>query len=154
MDESSVMASPQIDSRLENYCNKTPQERLAVLVKTVSLSTEEASVLGQAGAPVIDPRHELYGQNIKGKVFVFPEGRGSTVGAAVILELVRCGNAPAAIVNRKTEGILAAGGILADKFYNVPIPIVDDLNCDPITEIKTGDWVVVDASSGSVIVGK
>jgi predicted aconitase with swiveling domain len=103
---------------------------------------------------VIDPRHELYGQNIKGKVFVFPEGRGSTVGAAVILELVRCGNAPAAIVNRKTEGILAAGGILADKFYNVPIPIVDDLNCDPITEIKTGDWVVVDASSGSVIVGK
>jgi predicted aconitase with swiveling domain len=103
---------------------------------------------------IVDPRHELCGQNIKGKVFVFPEGRGSTVGAAVILELVRCGNAPVAIINRKTEGILAAGGILADKFYNVVLPIVDDLDGDPITEIKTGDWVEVDATSGTVIVGK
>jgi predicted aconitase with swiveling domain len=99
---------------------------------------------------IIDQRHELYGQSIKGKVFVFPEGRGSTVGAAVILELVRCGNAPAAIVNRKTEGILASGGILADKFYSVVLPIVDDLEVDPIAEIKTGDWVEVDGTAGTV----
>ena len=31
-----------------------------------------------ATGTIIDQRHELYGQNIKGKVFVFPEGRGST----------------------------------------------------------------------------
>jgi predicted aconitase with swiveling domain len=102
---------------------------------------------------IIDQRHELYGENIKGKVFVFPEGRGSTVGAAVILELVRCGNAPAAIINSRTEGILAAGGILADKLYNCPLPIVDSLDVDPITSIMTGDWVEVDASTGIVTVG-
>lgn len=38
---------------------------------------------------IIDAWHELYGQSIKDKVFVFPEGKGSTVGAAIILELVR-----------------------------------------------------------------
>lgn len=103
---------------------------------------------------IIDQRHELYGQNVKDKVFVFPEGRGSTVGAAVILELVRCGNAPAAIVNRKTEGILATGGILADKFYNTPIPIVDNLDRDPTEEIKTGDIVEVNGTSGEVTIIK
>jgi len=101
---------------------------------------------------IIDQRHELFGKNVKGKVFVFPEGRGSTVGAAVILELVRCGNAPVAIVNRKTEGILATGGILADKFYNIPIPIVDSLDKDPTVEIKTGDLVEVNGTTGEVTV--
>jgi predicted aconitase with swiveling domain len=106
-----------------------------------------------ATGTIIDQRHELYGQSVKGKVFVFPEGRGSTVGAAIILELVRCGNAPAAIINRRTEVIIASGGILADKFYNAVLPIVDDLDADPISEIKTGDWVEVDGTTGIVIVG-
>ena len=43
---------------------------------------------------VIDKWHELYGESIKGKVFIYPEGRGSTVGAAIILELARTGCAP------------------------------------------------------------
>lgn len=107
-----------------------------------------------ASGIIIDQRHELHGQNIKGKVFVFPEGRGSTVGAAVILELVRCGNAPAAIVNRRTEGILASGGILAEKLYHTPLPIVDNVEPDPITEIVTGDWVEVDGTDGTVTIRK
>lgn len=107
-----------------------------------------------ATGEIIDQRHELCGQNIKGKVFVFPEGRGSTVGAAIILELARCGNAPAAIINQRTEGILAAGGILAGKFYSTTLPIIDGLNVDPVAEIKTGDWVEVDATAGIVTVGK
>ena len=103
---------------------------------------------------IIDQRHELFGKSLKGKVFVFPEGRGSTVGAAVILELVRCGNAPAAIINIRTEGILAAGGILAEKFYDTPLPIVDSIDIDSINAIKTGDWVEVDAETGIVTIGK
>lgn len=103
---------------------------------------------------IIDQRHELYGQNIKGKVFVFPEGRGSTVGAAVILELVRCGTAPVAIINKKTESILAAGGILADKFYNVSLPIVDSLDEDPTIVIKNGDIVKVNGTTGQVTIIK
>lgn len=101
---------------------------------------------------VIDERHELFGQSIKGKVFVFPEGRGSTVGAAVILELVRCGAAPIAMVNKQTEVILASGAILADKFYNVTMPMVDHLDEDPTQVIKTGDIVEVDGDSGMITV--
>jgi len=40
---------------------------------------------------IIDKWHDLYGQNIKGKILDYPEGRGSTVGAAVVLELARAG---------------------------------------------------------------
>ena len=43
---------------------------------------------------------------------------------------------------------------LADKFYNTKLPIIDGLEIDPITEIKTGDWVEVDATAGVITVGK
>jgi uncharacterized protein len=101
---------------------------------------------------VIDKWHELYGQNIKGKVMVYPEGRGSTVGAAVVLELVRTGCAPAAIINRKIETITAAGGLMAKKFYDKDMPMVDRLSEDPIKAIKTGDIVEVDGTTGEVII--
>jgi predicted aconitase with swiveling domain len=101
---------------------------------------------------VIDKWHELYGQNIKGKVMVYPEGRGSTVGAAVVLELVRTGCAPAAIINRKIETITAAGGLMAKKFYNKDMPMVDRLSEDPIKAIKTGDIVEVNGTTGEVTI--
>jgi uncharacterized protein len=101
---------------------------------------------------VSDKRHELYGRKIAGKVLVFPEGRGSTGGALYMLELARCGTAPAAIVNRITEPILATGAILAEKFYQTTIPVIDNLDGDPITELADGETVTVDADRGEVIV--
>jgi predicted aconitase with swiveling domain len=101
---------------------------------------------------VIDKWHDLYGQNIKGKVMVYPEGRGSTVGAAVVLELVRTGCAPAAIINRKIETITAAGGLMAKKFYNVDLPMIDRLSEDPIKVIRTGDMVEVNGTTGEVTI--
>jgi len=101
---------------------------------------------------VIDKRHEFAGQNIANKVLVFPEGRGSTVGAIIILELARCGTAPGAIVNRTTEPILAAGAILAGKFYHRRIPVIHRLERDPIEVIKTGDVVRVDADRGEITI--
>ncbi len=101
---------------------------------------------------VIDQRHELFGQNLKGKVFVFPEGRGSTVGAAVILEMVRNGCAPAAMLNRKTEVILATGAILAEEFYHTSLPVLHQFDEDPVTAIKTGDLVEVDGDAGTVTI--
>jgi len=99
---------------------------------------------------VSDRRHELYGKKIGGKVFVFPEGRGSTAGAILILECARCGNAPIAVINRNTEPILATGLILAEKFYNTQIPTIDKLDDDPIENMKTGDRIKVDANTGVV----
>ncbi len=103
---------------------------------------------------VIDEHSDIFGQCIRDKVLVFPEGRGSTVGAAVVLELVRTGNAPAAIINRKAEGIIATGAILADKIYGKPLPLIDMLDEDPVSAIRTGDMVSVDGETGEVTVIK
>ena len=101
---------------------------------------------------VIDKRHELVGKNIANKVMIFPEGRGSTVGAIIILELARCGTSPGAIVNRTTEPILASGAILAGKFYHRTIPVIHHLKKDPIELIKTGDVVRVDGDRGEITI--
>ncbi len=99
---------------------------------------------------IVDRRHELYGQSIAGKVFVFPSGRGSTVGAAVILELARAGNAPAAILNNETEPILAAGGYLSGLFYQAGFPMLDGFGQDVTKAIHSGDLVEVDGTTGTV----
>lgn len=101
---------------------------------------------------VIDKWHELYGQSISGKVMVYPEGRGSTVGAAIILELTRTNNAPAAIINAEIETITAAGGLMAKKFYDKDIPMVDQLSEDPVKAIKTGDIVEVNGTTGEITI--
>ena len=97
-----------------------------------------------------DKRHEWLGQNVKGKVLVFPCGKSSTTGGLYILEMVRCGNAPAAIVNLDTEPVIGAGFIMAEIFYNKVVPIIDSLDQNPIQVIKSGDRVKVDADKGIV----
>jgi predicted aconitase with swiveling domain len=103
---------------------------------------------------VRDKRSELFGKNISGKVLVFPEGRGSTSGAMMIAEIARMGTHFGAMVNRRTEPILATGVILARVFYGQVIPTVHYLDRDPLEIIETGDIVRVDGDIGEVIVKK
>ncbi|MGB9591320.1 MAG: aconitase X swivel domain-containing protein, partial [Candidatus Kryptoniota bacterium] len=37
---------------------------------------------------IIDKRLEIYGLQVRGRVLVFPQGKGSTTGAIVLLEAV------------------------------------------------------------------
>jgi predicted aconitase with swiveling domain len=90
---------------------------------------------------VIEKGHELEGQNVKDKILVFPNGKGSTVGSYVIYGLKKNGVAPKAIINKETETIVATGVILAD------IPCVDGIDID---KIKTGDHLKIDADKGIV----
>jgi predicted aconitase with swiveling domain len=90
---------------------------------------------------VIEKGHELEGKNVKDKILVFPGGKGSTVGSYVIYGLKKMGVAPAAIVNRETEAIVATGVILSG------IPCVDGID---IEKIKTGDRLIVDADQAEV----
>ncbi|MHA2603152.1 MAG: aconitase X swivel domain-containing protein, partial [Candidatus Thorarchaeota archaeon SMTZ1-83] len=95
---------------------------------------------------ITERNHELKGQNVTGTVFVFPTGKGSSTTSAILLESVRCGTAPAAIVNLKTEPILVIGAIIAERLYDRVIPIVDTPELDLTKVIKTGDWIEVNAS--------
>ena len=85
--------------------------------------------------------HSLEGQNISGKILVFPQGTGSTVGSYTLYQLKKNGKAPKAIVNKECETIVAVGCIISE------IPCVDKI---AIENIKTGDKVSVDAENGIV----
>jgi predicted aconitase with swiveling domain len=90
---------------------------------------------------VIDRGHPLEGCCVQGRVLVFPCGKGSTVGSYVLYGLARNGVAPAAIVNRQTEVIVATGAILGG------IPCVDGIADHGLA---TGDLVEVDGDAGTV----
>ncbi|MCB2173186.1 DUF126 domain-containing protein [archaeon] len=93
---------------------------------------------------VTEPGHCCCGENITGKVFIFPTGKGSTVGSYVIYRMKKLGTAPAAIINVETEAILATGCVISD------IPLVDMLDQNPVDTIKSGMYVKVDADDGKV----
>jgi predicted aconitase with swiveling domain len=84
---------------------------------------------------VIDKGHELQGKSVKGKVLVFPNGKGSTVGSYTLYRMKKNGTAPAAIVNKDCETIIAVGAIISE------IPCVDHVD---ITQIRNGDSVHVE----------
>jgi predicted aconitase with swiveling domain len=91
---------------------------------------------------IVERGHPLQGQSIAGRVLVFPTGKGSTVGSYTLYRLAKRGLAPAAIINARSEAIVAVGAIIAN------IPMVDRVD---ITRIKTGDRVEVHGED--VIVG-
>ena len=93
---------------------------------------------------ITEPGHTCYGECISGKVFVFPTGKGSTVGSYVIYRMKKQGTAPAAIVNVETEAILATGCVISS------IPLVDKLDADPLEVLKTGMRLRVVGDEGLV----
>jgi uncharacterized protein len=99
---------------------------------------------------VIDKRHDACGMSIKGKVFVFPFGRGSTGTPGIFLEAVRNGCAPGAIVNLKSEPMIIMCALLAEAFFKVSIPIVDRVAGDLSLHLKTGDRVRINGTTGAV----
>ena len=84
---------------------------------------------------VVERGHELEGKSVKGRVLVFPHGKGSTVGSYVLYRLKKNGVAPCAIVNAKCETIVAVGAIISE------IPCVDLVD---IGRIRDGADVKVD----------
>ena len=101
---------------------------------------------------ISDEMHEWLGKNVKGKVLIFPYGKGSVTGGLWVLEAARLDNAPAAVINLEVEPVIAAGFIMAKLLYNKEVPVVDQLEQNPIELIKTGDWVRVDADNSIVYI--
>ncbi len=87
---------------------------------------------------VVEHGNELKGQSVKGRVLVFPHGKGSTVGSYVLYRLAKNGVAPCAIVNAKCETIVAVGAIISE------IPCVDMVD---VSKIKPNARVKVDGAS-------
>ncbi|MBN2583114.1 MAG: DUF126 domain-containing protein [Planctomycetes bacterium] len=92
---------------------------------------------------IIDRRHPQCGAVVTGRVFVFPAGKGSSTGSGVLLQSIKAGTAPAAIINRKTDPILALGAIVADELYGRRLPMVV-LSEEDFAAIAEGDHLAVE----------
>lgn len=91
-----------------------------------------------------DNGHDLEGVSMKGKVFVFPNGRGSTGASYYFYQLIKGGGGPVAMIMDKADTIVAAGAIMSN------VPTVDALEDGAYAAIETGDYVRVDATNGTV----
>jgi len=67
---------------------------------------------------------------------VFPVGKGSSTSSAVLMEGIRNGTAPAGIVMKKIDPILALGAIVSQEMYQQSLPIIllDETDFDAIYE--------------------
>jgi len=84
---------------------------------------------------IIEKGHELQGKKVKEKILVFPQGKGSTVGSYTLYRMKKNGTAPAGIVNKECETVVAVGTIISD------IPCVDKID---ISKIETGNIVRIE----------
>lgn len=92
---------------------------------------------------IIDQRHDRAGAVVTGRVLVLPRGKGSSTASAVLVESVRAGTAPVAIINCRLDPILALGAIVAEELYGVSVPVVL-LAPEDMETIADGDRVCIE----------
>jgi uncharacterized protein len=98
---------------------------------------------------IIDRRHPQRGHKVAGAVLVMPSGRGSSSSSSVLAEAVRAGTAPAAIVLKRADPILALGALVAAELYGISLPVVVAPD-DQFERLRTGDRATVVAGPSSV----
>ena len=91
------------------------------------VSNEPLSFWGgydQRTGEIIDRRHPLAGRCAAGRILAIPCTRGSSTTTAVLLEAVRAGVAPAALVTSSIDHFLVLAAIVADEMYRKRLPLV------------------------------
>jgi uncharacterized protein len=109
----------------------TAQEEALVTLQPISFYGGVDPNTGE----VLEKGHELQGKSVKGKILVFPTGKGSTVGSYTLYRLKKNGVAPAGIINRECETVVAVGAIISE------IPCIDKID---ISKIETGDLIRIE----------
>jgi cis-L-3-hydroxyproline dehydratase len=92
---------------------------------------------------IIDRHHPLAGVHAAGRILAVPFTKGSSTTTAVLLEAVRAGTAPAAILTTDVDTFFALASIVADVMYGKPFPVVA-LGASEFAALETGMRVVVE----------
>jgi predicted aconitase with swiveling domain len=87
---------------------------------------------------ITDRRHPLSGTIASGRILALPFSRGSSTTTAVLLEAVRAGTAPAAILTTAVDSFFALASIVADELYATPIPIIA-ISGEDFAALQNGD---------------
>lgn len=112
------------------------------------VGTEPLSFWGgydQRTGEIIDRRHPLSGQHAAGRVLVLPHSRGSSTTTAVLLEALKAGTAPAALVTTGEDAFLALAGIVAEEMYGHRIPVLA-VTADDYKKLRTGQVIDIDTN--------
>ena len=99
---------------------------------------------------IIDRRHPLSGSIAKGKILAVPFTRGSSTTTAVLLESIRAGTAPNAIITTATDFFFALASVVADELYTKPIPLIAISESD-FAKLNTGFYIEIE-ENGSIII--
>jgi predicted aconitase with swiveling domain len=101
---------------------------------------------------IIDRRHELSGSVASGKILAIPFTRGSSTTTAVLLEAIRAGTAPAALLTTDVDFFFALASVVADELYSSPLPLIA-LDEKDFIQLKTGDEIHI-TDGGRLMVNK
>jgi len=102
---------------------------------------------------IIDRRHMLSGLIAKDKVLAVPFTRGSSTTTAVLLEAIRAGTAPAAIITTNTDFFFALASVVADELYASPLPLIALAEKD-FAQLRTDDEIQITSDGSVMISGK
>lgn len=97
---------------------------------------------------ISDPRHPQHGREIAGRVLVVGSAVGSSSSSAIMLETMREGTSPAAILMGRADAILALGVVVGRELGYAPIPVVE---VDPAALAGWPDGVAVEVGPGGGI---
>jgi predicted aconitase with swiveling domain len=119
------------------------------------VSTEPLSFWGgydyRSGA-IIDRRHPLAGQRAAGRILALPFTRGSSTTTAVLLEAVKAGTGPAAIITTSPDPFFALAAIVADELYQTSIPLLV-LAPEDFMTLQSGQFLTVRADGSLEVEG-
>ena len=94
---------------------------------------------------IIDAHHPLVGVHAAGTILAVPFSKGSSTTTAVLLESVRAGTAPAAILTTGVDSFFALASIVADVMYGKSFPVIA-LEAPDFNALVTGDQLRVERS--------
>jgi predicted aconitase with swiveling domain len=103
--------------------------------------------LDVASGEVVDPRHPQKGAVLSARVVALPVGRGSSSSSSILLETVRLGTAPAALLTLEPDPILALGALVAKELY-ARWPVVAVVGGEAWAALATGQWATISAGGG------
>lgn len=101
---------------------------------------------------IIDRRHGLSGSIASARILAIPFTRGSSTTTAVLLEAIRAGTAPAAILTTGMDFFFALASVVAEELYASPLPLIA-LDESDFSKLMTDDEIMI-RQNGEVIIIK
>ena len=93
---------------------------------------------------IADPRHPDHGASIEGTVLAIPGAVGSSSSSAIMLELLREGTAPAAVLMARADAILALGVVVGAELGYPTCPVLE-VDVDELSDVDDGTLLRVSA---------